>query len=230
MGLTLEANSKTGFDAVDSAGVKFQIKSRRLTKRNSSTQLSAIRNLDEHDFDYLIAVLFDEMFEVGLVVQLPYEIIGKYARFSKHVNAHLLRLKGDVLKDPLVEYLTPLFSNQEVVSFPVKVKTPASKTTTEQEYSGGDVMDAKLKKTIQSVGKGCFVKYYENFRDQKQSTGDLIELLMKEEGYTENACRTRISKSRKIINSGHAREVLRDITESTKLSDETIAKAKELLH
>jgi hypothetical protein len=45
LGLTLVSNSTSGYDAVDVNGVKFQIKGRRLTPRNQSRQLSAIRNL-----------------------------------------------------------------------------------------------------------------------------------------------------------------------------------------
>jgi len=109
LGLTLVANSTSGHDAVDSSGVKFQIKGRRLTPRNQSRQLGAIRNLKNHDFDYLIAVLFNEHMEVEQVVKIPHEIIGKYARYRQHVNAHILVLRDDILSDPMVEDLTPQF-------------------------------------------------------------------------------------------------------------------------
>ncbi len=39
-----EANSSSGHDASDAAGVRYQIKGRRLTRHNRSRQLSAIRN------------------------------------------------------------------------------------------------------------------------------------------------------------------------------------------
>lgn len=54
LGLTLKKSSNSGYDAIDTEGVKFQIKSRRITPKNPSTQLSAIRNLESQDFDYLI--------------------------------------------------------------------------------------------------------------------------------------------------------------------------------
>ena len=91
-------------------------------------------------------------------------------------------------------------------------------------------MDGKqLQRAIQSIGKGCFIKYYELFRDSTQSNENLVELLMTEEGYAETASRTRVSQSRRIIRTGHAPEILAEITQSTKLDDKTIAKAKELL-
>lgn len=109
LGLTLATNSTSGYDAVDQSGVKYQIKCRRLTQHNSSRQLSAIRNLNNHDFDYLIAVLFNEKYEVKQVVKIPHEIIGKYASFRKHVNAHILILRENILNDPMIEDLTQLF-------------------------------------------------------------------------------------------------------------------------
>ena len=107
--LTLVANSTSGYDALDSLGLKYQIKGRRLTTRNKSRQLSAIRNLENHDFDYLIAILFNEQFEVEQVAKIPHEIIEKYAQYRKHVNAHILILRDNVLSDPMVENLTSQF-------------------------------------------------------------------------------------------------------------------------
>jgi hypothetical protein len=225
LGLALQANSKAGYDAEDSSGIKYQIKSRRSTEHNTSTQLSAFRNLEKHDFDYLIVVLFDEMFNVKLVMKLPHEIIGNYARFSKHVNAHLVNFDRNIMNDPLVENLTPLFLDKEVLDS-TKVKQVSISEVNYLKAKLGENMDKKL---IESVGKECFVKYFELFRDETNSTADLIELLIRNEGYTENACRTRISKSRKIINDGFAREVLQDISGSTKLSYKVTASARDLL-
>jgi hypothetical protein len=109
LGLTLVVNSTAGYDAIDSSGAKFQIKSRRITSRNSSRQLSAIRNLKNQDFDYLIAVLFNEQVDVTSVMKIPHAIIEKYARYRGHINAHILILRGDFLNDPMVEDLTSQF-------------------------------------------------------------------------------------------------------------------------
>jgi len=111
LGLTLVANSTSGYDAFDPShsGTKFQIKGRRLTPRNPSKQLGAIRNLKKQDFDYLIAVLFNELVEIKLVVKIPHEIIEKYARYREHVHAHILVLGDNILSDPMVEDLTSQF-------------------------------------------------------------------------------------------------------------------------
>jgi hypothetical protein len=111
LGLTLVPNSTSGHDAVDSTGLKFQIKGRRLTARNKSRQLSAIRNLKNQDFDYLVGMLFNERFEILQVVKIPHAIIEKYARYSPHLNAHILVLRDNILSDPMVENLTAYFRN-----------------------------------------------------------------------------------------------------------------------
>ncbi len=109
LGLTLAGNSTSGHDAVDALGVKFQIEGRRLTSRNHSKQLGPIRNLENRDFDYLIAILFNEQVEVQYAVKIPHEIIGKYAQYRKHVNAHILVLRENIMSDPMVEELTSQF-------------------------------------------------------------------------------------------------------------------------
>ena len=89
--------------------------------------------------------------------------------------------------------------------------------------------DKQLERAIKSIGKACFVKYYELFRDPTRSNEDLVELLMKREGYTEAASRTRVSRSRQIIQSGNGPKILREILQSDRLEDDIINKAKELL-
>jgi uncharacterized protein (UPF0248 family) len=95
-------NSTSGFDAVDLDGAKYQIKCRRLTKKSTSIQLSAIRNLQIKDFDFLIVILFNEKIEIHRVLKIPYQIIINYAQFRQHVNAHILTLRNNFYLDPLV--------------------------------------------------------------------------------------------------------------------------------
>ncbi len=90
--------------------------------------------------------------------------------------------------------------------------------------------DKQLQRAIKSIGKGCFVKYYEAFRDSTQSNESLVELLMIKEGYAETGSQTRVSCSKRIIQSGRGPEILAEIAQSEKLDYEVIAKAKELLH
>jgi hypothetical protein len=109
LGLTLERNSKSGFDAINNKGERFQIKGRRLDETNNSRQLSVIRNLEKQEFNYLIGIIFDHDFIVKEAYKIPYPIIDKYARFNKHQNGHILQLRGTIIQDPRVENLTLVF-------------------------------------------------------------------------------------------------------------------------
>ena len=102
-GLTLQPKSQAGFDATDSEGIRYQIKGRRLTPSNSSRQLSPIRNLDKIGFNYLIGILFRSDFTVLEGYKIPQHVVAGYARFSRHVNGHILLLKGPILSTPGVE-------------------------------------------------------------------------------------------------------------------------------
>ena len=112
LGLELIKSSASGYDATNKVGTRFQIKGRQVMTHKAPRQLSAIRELDAKNFDYLIAVIFDSEFNVIEAVRVPHKIIGKYAYFQKHVNAHILHVRGDLLKDPQVETIAALMSEK----------------------------------------------------------------------------------------------------------------------
>ncbi len=89
--------------------------------------------------------------------------------------------------------------------------------------------DQQLERALQSIGKGCFIKYFENFSNPNISKEDLIDILMKNEGYMESGCKTRISQSRRIIDSGKTNEALNIILKSERVPQEFTDKCKILL-
>ena len=48
-------------------------------------------------------LLFSPAFGVQEAYQMPIEVIGDYARYSKHINGHILVVKGAILLDPRVK-------------------------------------------------------------------------------------------------------------------------------
>ena len=92
-GWALEGSSAAGHDATDGEGVRYQIKSRRLTSHNGSRQLSFLRRLPEKKFDYLAAVLFDAHYRVKRAIILPHEGLEARCRYSAHANGWLFRLE-----------------------------------------------------------------------------------------------------------------------------------------
>jgi hypothetical protein len=106
LGLTLGNNSAAGFDAIDKKGRRYQIKDRRLTAQNRSTELSAIRNLPGRPFDFLVAVVYRPDFTVDYAAQVPYEMVVDLAKYVKHTNAYRFLMRRSILDDPRVTDVT----------------------------------------------------------------------------------------------------------------------------
>jgi hypothetical protein len=102
MGLQLTTNSNHGFDATDTSDKRYQIKCRRVTPDNKSRQLGVIRNLEKKAFDFLIVVIFNHEYTIDCAVMMPHEVIADYASYRKHVNGHILHLRGKILQDARV--------------------------------------------------------------------------------------------------------------------------------
>jgi hypothetical protein len=106
LGLRLVQNSRAGHDAVGPDGTKYQIKGRRLTTRNGSTQLSAIRNLVEHDFDVLVGVMFNEDYSVAYAFAVPHAVVSEKAAYQAHTNSHRFFLRPALRDEPGVDDIT----------------------------------------------------------------------------------------------------------------------------
>lgn len=98
--LSLQRASKEerGYDAMDNKGRKYQIKGRRITRHNKSRQLGAIRNIDQGLFDYLVAVIFNERFEIVEMWRIPFDFVKNNVTWSKQVNGHIFQAKPGLLE------------------------------------------------------------------------------------------------------------------------------------
>ncbi len=102
LNLELMPNSNKHFDAIDrNTNKKFQIKSRRITDYNKSKLLGVVRNLDNADFDYLVAVYFYSDFKVKEAFIVSRDVLKKYSKYNKLQNGH--RVSGKVFKDVSVK-------------------------------------------------------------------------------------------------------------------------------
>lgn len=106
LGASLAVGSTAGFDAVTPEGTRIQIKGRRLTPENGSTQLSAIRNLAGKPFDVLAAVMFDKDLNVMYAALLPLSVVQDHGRYRAHTNAHTLHFRPALLGLPGVRDIT----------------------------------------------------------------------------------------------------------------------------
>lgn len=111
LGLSLAYNSAKGFDATDAAGVRYQIKARRVTPDNPSTQLGALRNLGAREFDFLVAVVFDADWRVLRAAKIPHGVVEGLATFRSHTNGHVMHLRPSVLTVDGVEDLSAVLGD-----------------------------------------------------------------------------------------------------------------------
>lgn len=89
-------NSERGFDATGDGGVRYQIKGRRIHRRNKSRQLSAIRNLSSRPFDVLAGVIFDDNFMIIRAALVPFAVVERRATYVAHTNSSKFMLRDDV--------------------------------------------------------------------------------------------------------------------------------------
>lgn len=90
------------------------------------------------------------------------------------------------------------------------------------EASGMD--DHQLETTLRSMGKACFVKYYEH-----ADAPALADRMKEAEPYTRKSCQSHASCLRRIIRHGRGKDALANIANSEKLGMETRRKAAALL-
>lgn len=88
----------------------------------------------------------------------------------------------------------------------------------------------ELERCLRSIGKACFVKYYEYFSNMDWTNSYLVELLMKENAYTKNGSRTRVCQARRIINADMAHDAFDNILKSQRLKRSIHKKAEEFLN
>ncbi len=91
------------------------------------------------------------------------------------------------------------------------------------------MLESKLKRHLQSIGKECFVRYFHLFNNSRMENADIIEILFRECNYTGKACASRTSKARAIIREGGAIQALEDISNSQRVAPEVIMLAHKHL-
>lgn len=88
--------------------------------------------------------------------------------------------------------------------------------------------DYQLDRNLRSVGKECFVAYFEKFCDENLSNQDIVALLEEERDYSLNTCRSRTATARGIIRSGRAKDALEIVKDSGKVEPAAREKAARL--
>ena len=106
--LRVQGNSQAAYDAIDREGIRYQIKGR--CDASNAVQLGVIRNLDQHGFDFLVALVFNEDYSIRLAVKVSYEAVRNLARFRRHQNGHILTLNRSTVDRDGVDDILHLIS------------------------------------------------------------------------------------------------------------------------
>lgn len=91
---TQAPNSEKGFDATSNDGMLYQIKGRRLHRRNKSRQMSAIRDFEA--FDFLAGVLLHDDYRVMRAALIPVAVVRDRSTYVAHTSSHKFLLRDDV--------------------------------------------------------------------------------------------------------------------------------------
>lgn len=105
-GWQIAPNSARGYDATGPDGIRYQIKGRRIHRRNQSRQLSAIRDIKGGHFGVLAGVLFDDNFTVVKAALIPITIVIERSTYVPHTNSNKFMLRDDVWEAPGVRDVT----------------------------------------------------------------------------------------------------------------------------
>ncbi len=120
--LTLENNSNAGYDATDKNNFRYEIKGRRITQHNPSRQLSAIRNIKNAHFDFLIGILFAADFAVLKAAQIPHAVVAEKCRFSGHTNSSIFILNDSIWQCDGVKDLTTTLQEAQLLNDKILAK------------------------------------------------------------------------------------------------------------
>lgn len=71
--------------------------------------LAIVRNVGNVLFDYLIAVIFGNDFEVAEAYKVPHDVIGEYFLYKEHQNGVVVTLGSNFIQDTRVEDITYIF-------------------------------------------------------------------------------------------------------------------------
>lgn len=95
-GWSLENNSNCGYDATDDKGLTYQIKTRKTESK--TIQFGAIRDIDNHVFDYLAILVLNDDYSVRYAAIMPKRVVKKYCKHQSYTNSELPIFNIDNLK------------------------------------------------------------------------------------------------------------------------------------
>jgi len=75
----------------------------------------------------------------------------------------------------------------------------------------------------------CFVRYYEDFKNEELSNQDVADKIYRDNGYSYKSCNSRTGHARMILREGGAIKALEIIANSERVDQAVAIKAQELM-
>lgn len=198
MHMDLAPPSTKGYDATTTEGRKIQIKSRKNNLKNKSLILGIIRNYDLHQFDVLIAVIYNHDFTIRHAISIPHELVKEYGFYNNHQNGYTLRISNLLLNDPRVTDIIEI----------IDPDTERSKEEISVKPDSSTVRD------VQTIGMQTFIDYYQCV-ERGMGTTDLVEKMVNDHPeWKESTARTKASSMRRVFRNGDNLEALKIIYKS----------------
>lgn len=120
---TLAAPGARGHDVIAADGRKLQVKSLRHTQPGRCS-LSALRS---HDFDAVVAVVFEYDLTLREALHIPVEVVHEYERWSETWKAHRLSVTKRLRADERVKVISARALRAEIASGERSRVPPASR-------------------------------------------------------------------------------------------------------
>lgn len=102
--LDLLPNSRDGHNALDADGKRYLIRSRSYGSAGER-ELSAIKNIDQRRFDYLVFALVDRVQNDFQMWRLPFDFVHEHAKYDHANKGYVLFATDSLLADPRVDKL-----------------------------------------------------------------------------------------------------------------------------
>jgi hypothetical protein len=120
-----------GYDAIGEDGTRYQIKARRADGQIGSKPLGIIGDLEEDQFDYLLAIIFTHEYFVRVAYLIPRKVVRKCARRIERLNGWRIYLREPMLSERGVREITKEISKASKyliteAQYPQKAPSPAS--------------------------------------------------------------------------------------------------------
>lgn len=103
-------NPNEKYDGYDDKGKKYLVRSRQIID-NRQVQFSVIRNIEDRNFDYLVAISFDIYFGITEAYIIPVDVLLEQLDYNEYQNGYLFKLNQFNLNDSRIKNIAGILKS-----------------------------------------------------------------------------------------------------------------------